>query len=182
MNRWAFQFFSPIILFCLMLIDGQLSSFFASLFGYSIFPVSHIMLIFLMYSVKQHQLPYLLTMTIVLGIIYDSYFIGVLGIAAALLPLIAMFVNEIHETVFQNNWTKVFTVIIITSIFETLLSTIQIGFHLVELNFNTFVVCQLAPSLILNVILGILLIVPLDILYQDRPRKNLISKATSTEL
>jgi rod shape-determining protein MreD len=111
-------------------------------------------------------------MSIVLGIIYDSYFIGVIGIAAALLPLIVMFVNEIQTTVFQNRWTKIFTTIIIVFAFEVIIVVIEIIFKIFDINFVTFVVKQLAPSLILNIIFISILQFPLEAFYRDRTRKD----------
>ncbi|GAB2025350.1 rod shape-determining protein MreD [Lactovum odontotermitis] len=166
MSRWAFQFFSPIILFCLMLIDGQFSNFLANTFSQFIFPVSHFFLIFLMYSTLKHHLTYLLIMSTALGIIYDSYFLGVIGIAAAIFPLISLFLYEIRETVFQNRWTRIFTIIIIVFTFEAASFGIEYGFGLATIGPLDFVLKELAATLVLNIILAVILQWPLESFYQ----------------
>ena len=92
MSRFSFQFFSPLFLFFLLLLDGQLTHFFTALSGGSIMPVSHLLLIFMVYTVTQHRHSYVLIVGVLLGIIYDSYFLGIFGIASLILPLIALFV------------------------------------------------------------------------------------------
>ncbi|GAB2027677.1 rod shape-determining protein MreD [Lactovum odontotermitis] len=174
MSRWAFQFFSPIILFCLMLIDSQFSNFLAVSFSMVIFPASHLFLIFLMYSALKHNLTYLLIVSTLLGIIYDSYFLGVIGIAAAIFPLISLFLYEIRETVFQNRWTRIFATIIIVFAFELSSFSIEYGFGLATIGPVEFVLKELAASLILNIILAAVLLKPLEALYS-------VSKLESTK-
>lgn len=171
MNRWAFQFFSPVILLCLLLIDGQMSRFFAEIFQYEILPIVHLTLIFLIYSVKKHSLTYLLVLGVLLGIIYDSYFLGVVGIATAVLPLIFLFVNEIQTIVFTNRWTKLFTTIIIVFIFELAVYLMQYAFQIVSVNVLVFIVKQLAATLVLNIFLMLLLEKPLEYFYRDKGLK-----------
>ncbi|MFV0556106.1 MAG: rod shape-determining protein MreD [Lactovum sp.] len=168
MNRRVFQFLSPVILFCLMLIDGQVSTFFAEIFHYKLLPISHLLLIFLIYSVRKHSLNYLLILGLGLGIVYDSYYIGVIGIVAAILPLIFLFVHEIQETVFTNWWTKLFTVIIIIFLFEIAVYALQYAFHLISVNPLIFIAQQLSVTLVLNITLMLILEKILREIYKNK--------------
>ena len=136
MSRFTFQFFSPIILFLLMILDGQITHILTGVSSGTWVPVSHLFLIFLMYSVTQHRPSYIIILAAVLGAIYDSYYLGIYGIATLLFPLIA------------------FSAII------------MVAFGFAHLNFINFVVYQLAPTLLLNIILAVALQFPLEIFYR----------------
>ena len=168
MSRFSFQFFSPLFLFFLLLLDGQLTHFFTVLSGGSIMPVSHLLLIFMVYTVTQHRHSYVLIVGVLLGIIYDSYFLGIFGIASLILPLIALFVYQIQTVVFTNRWTRLFTVIIIVFAFQVLSTLIVNLVGVVNVNFVSFIVRQLAPTLALNIAFAILLQWPLEKMYRLR--------------
>lgn len=168
MSRFSFQFFSPLFLFFLLLLDGQLTHFFTSLSGGSIMPVSHLLLIFMVYTVTQHRHSYVLIVGVLLAIIYDSYFLGIFGIASLILPLIALFVYQIQTVVFTNRWTRLFTVIIIVFAFQALSTLIVNLVGVVNVNFVSFIVRQLAPTLALNIAFAILLQWPLEKMYRLR--------------
>jgi rod shape-determining protein MreD len=165
MNRWTFQFFTPLLLFFLLLIDSQLSQLFSSFSDNALTPICHLFLIFLLYSVTKLRFSYLIILSLILGIIYDSYFIGVLGLASAIVPLIALFIYELQETVFLNRWTRLFTVIIIVFLFEAVIPLLETLFGLITINLVHFVAQQLAPTLALNIFLAFLLQGPLEKLY-----------------
>lgn len=165
MNRWAFQFFTPIIFIFFMLLDSQISQALLPLTNNVFVPISRLFLIFLMYSATQHRLGYFVIVATVLGTIYDSYYIGVIGIAAAVIPLIALFVWEIQETVFTNRWTRLFTIIIIVFVFEVALPLIALAAGLVQIDPIRFITLQLAPTLSLNIFLAILLQRGLEVFY-----------------
>lgn len=166
MSKFTFQFFSPLLLLFLMLFDGQLTQGFTILSGGHVFPVSHLFLIFLVYSVTQHRSSYVVILALLLGVIYDSYYLGIYGIASLLFPLIALFVYNIQSTVFTNRWTRIFTIIIIVSAFEVASAIIIGAFGFSTLDFIDVVVYQLAPSLALNIILALILQIPLEYLYK----------------
>ena len=163
MSRFTFQFFSPIILFLLMILDGQITHILTGVSSGTWVPVSHLFLIFLMYSVTQHRPSYIIILAAVLGAIYDSYYLGIYGI---LFPLIALFIYNIQITIFTNRWTRLFTTIIIVTAFEVFSAIIMAAFGFAHLNFINFVVYQLAPTLLLNIILATALQIPLEIFYR----------------
>ena len=163
MSRFTFQFFSPIILFLLMILDGQITHILTGVSSGTWVPVSHI---FLMYSVTQHRPSYIIILAAVLGAIYDSYYLGIYGIATLLFPLIALFIYNIQITIFTNRWTRLFTTIIIVTAFEVFSAIIMVAFGFAHLNFINFVVYQLAPTLLLNIILAVALQFPLEIFYR----------------
>lgn len=168
MSRFSFQFFSPILLFFLMLIDGQLTQLMTTMTGGVYTPVSHLMLIFLLYEVTQHKHGYMVIMAVFLGLVYDGYFLGIYGIASLLLPLIALFLYNIQTVVFTNRWTRLFSIIIIVTAFEVLSLVIAAIFGLTHLNFLDFIVYQLSATLLVNIVFATLLQFPLERLYKLR--------------
>jgi len=165
MSNWTFRFFSPVFLLALLLLDNQLTEMMRSFNIGGFQPVSHLFLIALMYTTLKHQWSYLFIMTLAFGIIYDSYYNGVLGIAAALFPLTALFVYEIGETVFVNRWTRFVTVIIIVFFFDSASTLIAAVTQLADIDFTHFVIYQLAPSLLVNILFALLLQRPFEALY-----------------
>ncbi|MDR0297692.1 MAG: rod shape-determining protein MreD [Streptococcaceae bacterium] len=172
MQRYTFEFLDPILLFLLLLADSHLSQFLSALTGNLLMPVTHLSLIVLMYSVTKHRLPFLMSVTVALGLIYDSYFIGVLGLASALFPLAALFLYEIREIVYHSRWTRVVSGIIVVFVFETLLPTLEVLFGLAHVSLAHFVTYQLAPTLLVNILLTFLLLWPLEKLYNLRRIKE----------
>ena len=108
----------------------------------------------------------------VIGLIYDSYYIGVYGIASLLFPLIALFVYNIRQTVFTNRLTRIFTVIIIVTAFEFLSGAIILGFQISNFNFVDYVIYEMAPSLFLNIFFAIVLQSPLEKFYGIKKAKK----------
>lgn len=166
MSKFSFQFLSPLILFFLILIDGQITGAISTLTSGHLVFVSHLVLIFLVYTVTQHKYFYVVVLAIFLGLIYDSYYQGIYGVASLLLPLAALFVYHIRSLVFTNRWTRLFTMIIIVSVFEVLSGIIMAAFGFAEINLFNFVAKQLAPTLFLNIILMIVLQIPLEKMYK----------------
>lgn len=162
MSRFSFQFFTPIILLLIMLIDGQVTHVLSTA---HLTITSCMLLIFLTYSILQHSYRYMVIVSFVIGFIYDSYYIGVYGIASLLFPLIALFVYNISQTVFANRLTRIFTVIIIVTAFEFLSGAMILGFQVSNFNFIDYIIYEMAPSLCLNVVLAIMLQSPLEKFY-----------------
>ncbi len=119
----------------MMLLDGQVTIITQNLSGGTLTPACHLFLIFLVYSVTQHRHSYMVIVALFLGLIYDSYFLGIFGVATLLFPLIALFVYNIQSTVFTNRWTRLFTIIIIVTIFEVSSAVIMAAFGFSDLNF-----------------------------------------------
>ena len=122
----------------------------------------------MVYTVTQHRHSYVLIVGVLLGIVYDSYFLGIFGIASLILPLIALFVYQIQTVVFTNRWTRLFTVIIIVFAFQVLSTLIVNLVGVVNVNFVSFIVRQLAPTLALNIVFAMLLQWPLEKMYRLR--------------
>ncbi|WEV44894.1 rod shape-determining protein MreD [Streptococcaceae bacterium ESL0687] len=164
------QFFIPFILLLTILFDGQFSNLLLTLFKATIYPASHIFLILLIYVVLKNSYLYNVLVSLILGIIYDSYFIGIIGIGALVFPLIALFIYHIRVVVHTNRLTRLFTLIIVTTIFEIVSNLIVYLFGLGDLDLVGFITQTLAPTLVLNIILWYILQFPLERIFIQKNR------------
>ncbi|GFH43104.1 rod shape-determining protein MreD [Lactococcus hodotermopsidis] len=175
MSKLSFQFFTPVILLVIMLFDAQLTQ----LISTNVMTItSSLFLIFLTYSILQHSYRYMMIVAFVMGVIYDSYYIGVYGIASLLFPLIALFVYNIRQTVFANRLTRIFTVIIIVEAFEFFSGAMTLVFQIAKFNVWHYIIYQMAPSLCLNIFLAILLQTSLEKFYGMTKAKRTLQNKT----
>lgn len=158
-----------------MLLDGQLTQLFSH---HAMMLTSCLFLIFLTYSILQHSYRYMIIVAFIAGIIYDSYYIGVYGIASLLFPLTVLFVYNIRKTVFENRLTRIFTIIIIVSAFEFFSAVIMWLFQLSTFNFGEYIIYEMAPSLSLNIAYALILQFPLERFYGVTKSKRTLQKST----
>lgn len=145
-----------------MLVDGHITQ---ALSSTDMTVTSSLFLICLTYSILQHSYRYMVLVAFIIGMVYDSYYVGVYGIASLLFPLIVLFVYNIRQTVFENRLTRIFTIIIIVTAFEFFSAAIMLLFQLVTFNFGNYIIYEMAPSLILNVCFAVILQFPLEKFY-----------------
>lgn len=166
LSWWSFQFITPLFLFFLMLVDNRLSEFLSTVSHGIIVPQVHLFLIVLMFAVVKHRLSFLLGMCLILGALFDSYYLGVLGAVAAIFPMLTLLLYEIRRVTLASRWAEIFTIVITTFVFEVSLAAILALAGLGSVNLLPFVAQQLAPTLIINMLLTALLAGGLTRFYQ----------------
>jgi len=168
MSKHLSRILTPIFLLAVMLIDGQFTEFLSTdIFKNQVHPVSHIFLIILMYIVLKNSYIYNVSISLLIGLIYDSYYLGILGIATLIYPLIALFIYSIRDIIHTNRITKLFTIIIIVTIFELGSTLMVMIFGLAKVDLVDYIAKSLAPTLLLNIILWLILQFPLEKIYKD---------------
>lgn len=175
MSRIVFQFLTPFILLLSMLLDGQMTQL---LSHHALMLTSCLFLVFLTYSILQHSYRYMIIVAFFMGVLYDSYYIGVYGIGSLLFPLIVLFVYNIRKTVFENRLTRIFTIIIIVSAFEFFSAVLMWVFQLSTFNFGNYIIYEMAPSLALNICYALLLQFPLERFYGMTKAQETLQKNT----
>ncbi len=160
-KRKYFTYTLPLIFFLIMLVDGHISSSILGLFSVPMDFTSNLLLMFLMFATFQMSKPYLVIWSCLLGLLYDSYFYNVIGINLILLPITVLLMYGLFEHVYPNT----FTIILSFIVFVTLLSVgrvfLLVLFKLTETTILDFFARTLAPTLVLNIILVSILVVPL---------------------
>lgn len=151
----------PFILFFMMLVDGHVTSSILSIFSVPMAFTSNLLLLFLMFATFQMEKVYLVIFSSVIGLLYDSYFYNVIGINLVLLPLIVLVMYALFEHVYPNT----FTIIMSFIVFVTALSVGRVFlltlFDLTNTTILDFFTRTLAPTLLVNIVLIAVLVIPL---------------------
>lgn len=151
----------PFILFFMMLIDGHVSRSILGIFSVPMDFTSNFLLLFLMFATFQMEKNYLVIFSGIIGLLYDSYFYNVIGINLILFPLIVLMMYALFEHVYPNTFTLIMSFIVFVtalSVGKVLMLTI---FKLTDTTILDFFARTLAPTLLVNIILISVLVIPL---------------------
>ncbi|MBS7576867.1 MULTISPECIES: rod shape-determining protein MreD [unclassified Enterococcus] len=172
MKKNQLLIFTPLIFFLLFLIDGQLSALLKVWSNGNALTTSHLLIIAIIFSTKRLSMRYLVITTFIIGILMDSYFIGVLGINAVALPLIAYFATSISDAIHENPVTEFFSLIIFITGYEIAILIIQLIFNLANFEFVSFIGKLLAPTLLFNGLIFLLIYRPFRFIFWGKSIKK----------
>lgn len=102
---------------------------------------AHFLILALLCCSMAFEKRYLLITTIVLGAIYDAYYIGVIGIYAVALPLIVWLMYVMKDVIHVNIFTEFFSMIIFVTGYELFTMVVQLIFKLAVVN-NTYFITR----------------------------------------
>ncbi|MBV7391757.1 MULTISPECIES: rod shape-determining protein MreD [Enterococcus] len=153
---------APFILFLSLLLDAHISSVIASFFDNRYLVSVHLTLVFLLVISKLVNEQFLIITMIVIGMIIDIYYTGMIGIYAAVMPLIVWLMYKFGKIIHQNIFTMFFGMIIFVTIWNVALLLLQLVFRLVSVNLLYFITQNLWPSLIANIVVFIIVIIPIE--------------------
>ena len=91
------------------------------------------------------------------GFCFDVYFLHTLGIAFLVFPLLQVIFYRCNQIILVNRLTRFFTFLLTILLFQILTNLLLIIFIGIKFNWITLIIHQIAPSLILNVVLMIVL-------------------------
>ena len=147
----------PLLLLFLMLLDGQISTLIASFLPIRFHLVCHLVLIFLLFISVEVSDVTAFTIFLVIGILYDAYYFHVIGIATLLLPLLSVLVNKYNTIMMGNKITRFLSVLILVFLFEFVSFLLANLVSLTSMEISTFIVYSLAPTMVLNSLLLLIL-------------------------
>lgn len=153
-KRQYLPFILPFILFFIMLIDGHISAAVLGIFSVPMDFTSNLLLLFLMFATFQMEKTYLVIVSGIIGLLYDSYFYNVIGINLVLLPILVLLMYALFEHVYPNTFTIILSFIVFVttlSVGRVLLLTI---FNLTNTTILDFFARTLAPTLVINILLA----------------------------
>lgn len=162
------KYVAPLLLFIFMLLDAHVNRLFTLFFSDDYQMNAHIMILVLLVVSEVLDKRFAIGTMLVIGVLYDLYYIGVIGIYAVILPLTAALIYLFGRVIHQSMLTLFFSMIIFVTFFELGSTLLQMAFQLAHVNNQLFVTRFLGPTLGMNILLFILLIFPL--------RKVLIQK------
>lgn len=157
MTKKQLLFGAPFFIFLAFLLDGQLSTMVTNWLPIDLAVASHALFIVGIFCSFQLPVLYHMSLFLLVGIVYDIYYLGVLGIATTLLPLVSYLMYYFYQQLkvrFLVNWVILIVVLFVFEFASFLLGRL---FHLTNLSMFIFVFNNLVPSLVFNsLLLGLL--------------------------
>ena len=138
------------LLFILMLIDGQLSYLLSSIFSYHLMISSHLFLLGLLYFYHEKDNIFILLSSMVLGIIFDVYYLNIIGIMLVLLPIIVFIISRVSKSFFFGIFQTLVFYIIILFLFEIIGFVLSYLIGMTTMSLPQFITYSFAPTLIYN--------------------------------
>ncbi|WP_288226115.1 rod shape-determining protein MreD [uncultured Enterococcus sp.] len=172
-TRTTLKYITPFLLFFLFLLDAHITRIIASLTDNVYVANAHLALLVLLILSRVIDERFLLGTSLFLGILYDLYYIGVIGIYAVIFPLLVLLFYLFKKTIQQNILTLFFTIVISVTLFELISLLLQSVFGLTGISGDFFVPRYLGPTLLFNILTFVILIFPLEKILIGPPEQNL---------
>nr|WP_188595286.1 rod shape-determining protein MreD [Streptococcus himalayensis] len=136
-------------------MDTHISNLVQSFFP-MIYPVAHVLLISLLFL--SINLPDLLTIGLLflIGILYDAYYFHLIGMVTFILPSMGIFINHFSDILMRNRWTRCLSVLLLIVFFDSFTFAMASFLGISMGVLSHFIVYMLAPTLVFN--LGLMLI------------------------
>ena len=149
--------FFPLILFLSLFVDGQISFLISRFCPNSFEPTSFLFLYgFMLLSLYFSEIASI-WWGVFFGFCFDVYFLHTLGITFIVFPILQMIFYRCNQIILVNRLTRFFTFLLMILIFQISTNLLLIIFIGIKFNWITLIIHQIAPSLILNVVLMIVL-------------------------
>ena len=149
--------FFPLILFLSLFVDGQISFLISRFCPNSLEPTSFLFLYgFMLLSLYFSEIASI-WWGVFFGFCFDVYFLRTIGIAFLVFPLLQVIFYRCNQIILVNRLTRFFTFLLTILLFQILINLLLILFIGIKFNWITLIIYQIAPSLILNVLLLIVL-------------------------
>ena len=149
--------FFPLILFLSLFVDGQISFLISRFCPNSFEPTSFLFLYgFMLLSLYFSEIASI-WWGVFFGFCFDVYFLRTIGITFLVFPLLQVIFYRCNQIILVNRLTRFFTFLLMILIFQISTNLLLIIFIGIKFNWITLIIHQIAPSLILNVVLMIVL-------------------------
>ena len=149
--------FFPLILFLSLFVDGQISFLISRFCPNSFEPTSFLFLYgFMLLSLYFSEIASI-WWGVFFGFCFDVYFLRTIGIAFLVFPLLQVIFYRCNQIILVNRLTRFFTFLLMILMFQISTNLLLIIFIGIKFNWITLIIHQIAPSLILNVVLMIVL-------------------------
>lgn len=149
--------FFPLILFLSLFVDGQISFLISRFCPNSFEPTSFLFLYgFMLLSLYFSEIASI-WWGVFFGFCFDVYFLNTLGIAFIVFPILQVIFYRCNQIILVNRLTRFFTFLLTILLFQILTNLLLILFIGIKFNWIILIIYQIAPSLILNVFLLIVL-------------------------
>lgn len=147
----VFPLLVPLVFFGIFLLDAQFTSLLSNWAPGQILVTSHLLLLAGMVASFYLPLPYGLSLFTLLGMVYDLYYLSVLGIATTLFPLVLYLAYYFYNSVRFRWLTNVLLLLVLIFTFEFASFLLARLFQLTNLSVFIFVFYKLVPTLVWNI-------------------------------
>lgn len=153
--------FVPLTLLTALLFDGIIASVFSTqLYTATSDMVPRLIIICIILFSFYVDRKYMIFFGILFGLLYDSYYVGILGLYTSLFPIIIYLSDKMRKILNPNLLVLVMILIIHISLVETLLYGFYSVIDLTAIDFSLFLANRLGPTLLLNSIFLLVLYYP----------------------
>lgn len=143
-------------LFFLLLVDGQFSTLLVGIFPLSFHVISHLLFIGFLWISLLYSRKHIIAVGVVLGFIYDIYFFNFLGLAVFLFPICLFLFTTYNKFFYKNIWTYLLSLTILIFLFEIVTYMVAVFIGLTGMEFSSFIVNALLPTLLWNILCTVL--------------------------
>lgn len=151
------KYFIPFLLLLSFVIDGQLSTLFINLTPGIIYVSSHFLLIVGLFSVLYIPTFYNVAMFTIVGFLYDSYYLNILGVFVTLFPLVIYLIDYFYQSLKFKRLTNHIILLVVIFVVEFGAFLFARLFEVSNLSMFIFVVYSLVPTLLFNSLLLLIL-------------------------
>jgi rod shape-determining protein MreD len=162
------RYFLVFLIFILLLFDGQISFAINSFFSFRIALTSHLFLLGMLYLVHNKSNVFAISTSIFLGLIFDIYYLNIIGVVTIILPILVFFINKINKEFFLNIFQTLLIFIILIFLFDTLGYLISYFYGMTKMTLTYFITYCLAPTFIFNILMYLVFYRFLKKVYLDR--------------
>lgn len=161
-KKTRINLFVPLTLLIALLFDGISASIFSTqLYTATSDMIPRLIVICIVLFSFYIDRKYMILFGILFGLLYDSYYVGVLGLYTSLFPIIIYLSDKMRKILNPNLLVLVMVLIIHISLVETSLYGFYSVIDVTTIDMSTFLANRLGPTLLLNAILLLVLYYPL---------------------
>lgn len=162
LKKTRINIFVPLTLFIALLLDGVIASVFsAQMYTATSDMVPRLIIVCTIIFAFYIDRSYMILFGILLGLLYDSYYVGILGIYTSLLPAMIYLSDKLKKILNPNLLVLIMITILQLSLTEFLLYGFYMVIDLATVDVTTFLANRLGPTLLLNTLLLVVLYYPL---------------------
>lgn len=166
----AIKFMFPIFLVITMLLDAQVSNLLRRVTESHMFILSHFLLIVLILGSIFYSKRYMVVLSVVLGLLFDSYYYSILGINTVSIPLTVVLIYWVFDYIEPTLPSLLLSLVVFITIMDVSGYLIQVVFNLIKGDFIGFVTKQLGPTYFANIVAFLILSYPINKLLKKQKR------------
>lgn len=137
--------------------DGHISMLLNYYFSPELFLSSHLFIIYLFILTLSRPYNCSLLYLVCLGFLYDTYYFKTLGIVIITLPLLSYLFSQLLRFVKRNAYVDCLLAFLFLFLFDTLNFGFALYYGLTNEYISDFIIYQLSPSLVFNLLIFILI-------------------------